>query len=785
VLEAALTLATKSVRDKKADHGILLARNLPYVSVVDDRTLMLRDGDIMASFAVEGINADTIDERQIAEVSNTFSRLIAQQKNDIAFYIHRISAETRPSMKPVEGSDFNIEIDRRWQEHLRTIGLRDRTTMITLTMRPPRIVGTLAKLVGGKHDYMRQEMKEHAARLDQVTAIFVETLAEAKPRRLTASGGEWLGLLRTIVDGSHAPLVPGTKFIPVADLIAGTNIKFHDDVFVVFGVSDATMRYGAMVTVKDYPSETFPGIFDRLNLPFDMVVTHSFTPTDNITAQEKIARVRRQMQAAEDAAVSLQVQLEQAEDDVASGRVVFGDHHCTVAVFCDTERELNEAMTFVSRAIQEAGGAMVREHFSARAAYFAQHPGNYSYRTRPSMISSQNFAELTALHGSSQGHLIEQSPWGDAVTIIPTGRGEPYRFNFHLPGKLNQRTVGHSLVLGQTGSGKTLGTAFLISQALRLNPRVIVFDKDNGFEMAIRAMGGSYSAVRMGEKTGFNPFRAESDGRGTAWFTDWLASLAAREGGQLSAIQIQALSDAVQGNAGADPVLQNFENFRTQLRSTDDNGDLYTRLGRWDENGQFGWLFGGKDWDPLKFDNKIVAFDMTEIFDNDLVRTAWMSYVFRRIERLVEDEYPTMIVLDEAWKMLDDPYFETRLKDWMLTMRKKNVAVILLTQRVSHIKNSAAGDAILESAVTRMIYPSSYNTEAELEPLNLTQNESAFLQTSNVGNHLVLLKSGQDSVVLDLDLGALEGAIEVLGGGRGEKAQPGWRDRPNFFEELM
>jgi type IV secretion system protein VirB4 len=121
----------------------------------------------------------------------------------------------------------------------------------------------------------------------------------------------------------------------------------------------------------------------------------------------------------------------------------------------------------------------------------------------------------------------------------------------------------------------------------------------------------------------------------------------------------------------------------------------------------------------------------------------------------------------------------------MLTMRKKNVAVVLLTQRVSHIKNSRAGDAILESAVTRLVYPSSYNTEAELAPLHLTPSETTFLQMSNVDNHLVLLKSGTDSVVLDFDLGAIGKGLNILGGGRGEKAPPGWRDRPEFHMEML
>ena len=785
MLEAPLTKATRSVVDKSEPWGQRLVSGLPYIGSVDDRTLMLRDGDLMSSFAVEGINADTIDNRFTTELCHAFSRFIAQQRGDVAYYVHRISVETRPSIKPVEGHPFNQEIDRRWQDYLQTVGLRDRVTMVTLVIRPPKRVARLMSLFGAKDVFSREEVKVRALRLDQMINNCMVGVSEAKPRRLLVHDGKWLGMLRTIIDGASGRLIPGGKFTPLADLLASSAIVFRGNAFECNTSDPDRKRYGTIVSVKDYPTDTFPGILDRLNLPYDTVVTQSFTPIDNITAQGKISRVRKQMKAAEDAALSLMAQLEEAEDDVASGRVVFGDHHCSIALFCESPEELEQAMAHVTRAMQDAGAAIVRENFSSRAAYFAQHPGNFAYRTRAAMLSSQNFADLCAMHGLPKGNLPEKCPWGDAITILPTARGETFRFNFHLAGSPGQRTVGHSLVLGQTGSGKTLGIAFLISQANRLDVRTIVFDKDNGFEMALRAMGGRYSSVRMGEDTGFNPMQAEADARGAAWLTDWLTALAENEGQPLNPIQIQALSDAVQSNVSADKRLQNYEQFRSQLRSTDDDGDLYNRLGRWDETGQFGWLFGGKSADPLAFDSRLTAFDMTEIFDNDRVRTAWLSYVFRRIERLVEDEHPTLLVLDEAWKLLDDPYFEARLKDWMLTMRKKNVAVVLMTQRVSHIKNSAAGDAILESAVTRLVYPSAFNTEAELQPLHLTPTESAFLQTSNVDNHLVLLKSGADSVVLDLDLSAIGKGIDVLGGGRGEKLPKGWRDREEFQMEML
>ena len=784
VLDSRATLSQRSVEDRSRDTEELLAKNLPYITTLDDQTILLRDGDVMASFAVDGISASTADELEISEIADAFSALVAQQMPDVGFYVHRISTRTAPVLDSVaEDMQFAQAIDDRWQRYLGIAGLRHRTTLVTVTIRPSKVVGLWAKISGGKRQ-TEEQLQRRVTRLNQIVNAIMETLGKSNPRRMTVSGGEWLGLLRATISGEYSPLIPGRGFVPLNDLISGAPVLFHGDAFTVFGSNSGNTKYGAIVTLKDYPGSTYPGILDGLDLPTDMVVTNSFTPGEKIDALQKIQRVARQMAAAEDAARSLQVQLEQAADDQASGRVAFGNHHCTIAVFADGDAELDDALGNITRAVTGMGGSMIRESFAARAAFFAQQPGNYSYRTRASMISSQNFAELGALHGAARGRDKALSPWGEAITILPTGNGEPYRFNFHLPGQDAERTVGHSLVLGQTGSGKTLGTAFLLTQARRLKSRIIIFDKDQGFEMPVRALGGDYTSVKMGENTGFNPFEAESDERGAAWLTDWLEAMLRPKDGELSPVQIDALAKASRDNAKAAKNLQTIGHFRTQLRAVDDGKDLYTRIGRWDQGGQFEWLFNGKGKDSLSFENDIVAFDLSEIFDNDDVRTAWLSYVFRRIERIVEDERPTLLVMDEAWKLLDDPYFQSRLKDWMLTMRKKNVAVILLTQRVSHISDSAAGGAIIESVVTRLVYPSNRNTPQELEPLNLTDREREFLMQSNVGHRLALMQSGDDSTIIDMDLHALGPFLSILGGGKGETAPKGWRERKDFWKEL-
>ncbi len=762
-----------------------LARHLPYVAALTDDVLMLRDGELMATFAVEGLCAATGESAQVEDVAEAVQAILAQSQPDFGFYVHRLSCRAEPALPaPIRADAFSFEVDRRWQAALMGLDLRERRSFVTVILRPRKLLGLTARLFGPGAQAERDRLRRRIDRLEEMVTFLMDALALTRPDRLTFGDGRWYGLLRALVTGIHEPMPLPDSFRPVADLIATSAVTFQGDQFFIPGASTEDMRFGAVFSLKAYPAMTAPGIFDQFDLDFDSVLTQSFTPIEPFDALARIKRTVRQMGAADDSAASLRAQLIDAADDLASGRVSFGNHHASVVIFTRSEAELDEAAAQVRATGQRAGCVMVREDIGARATYFAQVPGNHAFRARAAMISSRNFAHFAALHADPLGLPAAETSWGQPITILPTAARGAFRFSFHQRGKPGDRTVGHTLVLGRTGSGKTLGLAFLITQARRVGARIIVFDKDRGLEMPVRAMGGAYGAVRMGEATGFNPFAAETDERGRAWLADWLGALLSRDG-PLTAIQTQALTQAVKVNAETDPTLRSLGAFRRQFRSLDDDEDLFTRMGDWDADGSFGWLFSGQGVDTLSLKAPVTGFDLSEIFDTPAVRTAWLAYVFRRIERTIEDGVPTLIVLDEAWKLLDDDYFERRLKDWMLTMRKKNVAVVLLTQRVAHIRESRAGGSILESAVTTILYPNSRNTPEELAPLALNDRELTFACSSGLESRLALIRSGDTSVIADMDLSALGGLTKVLGGGPGGAGMPDdWRENPEFWKEI-
>jgi hypothetical protein len=54
---------------------------------------------------------------------------------------------------------------------------------------------------------------------------------------------------------------------------------------------------------------------------------------------------------------------------------------------------------------------------------------------------------------------------------------------------------------------------------------------------------------------------------------------------------------------------------------------------------------------------------MTALLETPRLRTPTMMYLFHRIEERLDGQ-PTMILIDEGWKALDDAVFVARIKDW-------------------------------------------------------------------------------------------------------------------------
>ncbi len=748
--------------------------------------MVLREGDLMATLRLDGLNPMTTPDDQLDALKRAVAAIVAQTGNVFGYYIHRISVPQDLSLSPIDGDSFAAELDRRWQRHITDLQPKKRQLYLSIIRRPsigarlPLIRALARKAWARDRDARVQELNE-------VVGFFKVALSSASPVRLTRTGGEWLGYLNALNAGRFAPIGFDQSALPLSHTLSNSRATFDGDVVTIACATTGKQKFGSLFSIKSYPSVTDVTLLDALDLPLDMVLTNSFSPIPGNIMAERIQRIIRQMHASDDAAVSLREELVVAADDQEAGRIGFGDHHLSVAVYADDRDTLEQAAAQIKRVGQEIMAVIVRENMALKATYFAQSPGNFGYRARKTPISSVNFADFAALHGSVEGRSSDRSPWGQPISILPTVGTAGYRFNFHEAGSADKEpTVGHSLVLGRTGTGKTVTTAFLAAQSQRIGARLFFFDKDRGLEMAVRALGGRYKEIRAGVPTGLNPLATEVDERGRAWLSDWLSTLLTRNG-SLTGEQSRAVQNAVGQNANAGPALQDFASFETLFQALDDEGELQSRVAEWAPGGRYGWVFdepeGGE---AIDISGEITGFDMTEILDMTTERMAVLSYIFRQIERVVEDRRPTIIVLDEAWKLLDDPYFGARLENWLVTLRKMNCVVIMMTQYPSQLEGSRVGKTIVETVPTQILFPNDRAKPSDFDFLRVNPKEAALLTEPTIGQRIALVRSAGDSVFVDADLSALGPLLNILGGGRiGENlVGPEWRTTPDFWRHL-
>jgi type IV secretion system protein VirB4 len=766
-----------SLRSKDAR----LASHLPYVVEIDDAVMRTRENALMMSLDVSGIDGVTAAPQTIAALRMQLAQLLDGLDDRFTFYVHRMMREAKPDCAPLLGQSFAADVEAAWRAHLAAQNLQDFVLIVTVVrsltapLKVPLFRASAAKAFDGDTDTRLSELREVVSILE--TGLGVAT------RRLTLSDGSLIGFYAALSSGVLRPEFRGSHSLVCEDA-ASVGLAFHKG-YVAITDGAGAARYAAVIHVKNYATATWPGMLDALDASQHTIITHSYTPIDRQVISERARRKTSQMRAADDMAVSIERQLHEAADAVESGIAGFGDHQMTITVFADSLKQLDEDIARIRGLGHQAGFRLDREVFGLPATFFAMHPGNMDYRMRVMTVASLNFADLAAFHAADVGIKSDQLPWRTPITTFQSVQGSLHRFSFHEPGDpAEEPTIGHTLVLGRSGGGKTTTVAFLIAQAQRAGLRTIIFDKEAGLKMAVTALGGRYAEIKAGRPTGLNPLATETGARGEAWLLDWFSALIEQGGTRLTPRQSDELKRAIRQNVDVTPSLRNFRDFQTLLGDVGDGRDLAMRVGEWGPDGRYSWVFGPATEPIVDFAaHDMTAVDLTEILDLATERTAVLAYLFRRIEMLIEEKRPTLIVIDEAWKVLDDAYFSRKLSEWLVTARKKNVVVVMMTQFPSQIKQSRAR-AILEALPNQLMFPNIEADGRDYENFRLTEGELGFVLSGQLGRRAALWRTSRGSTVLDVDLKPLGSLLTVLGGGRAGQAAFGddYATRPKFWK---
>jgi type IV secretion system protein VirB4 len=525
-------------------------------------------------------------------------------------------------------------------------------------------------------------------------------------------------------------------------------------------------HFGAILNIKEYTDGTYPGILNGLKyLGFEYVITHSFSPMGRQDALKALDRTKGMMVSSGDKAFSQIAELDLAMDQLASGNFVLGEYHFTIAIYAPSQEALSQHIAATRAELSNAGFVSVKEDLAVTAAFYAQLPGNWKYRTRLANVSSLNFLGLSPLHNFAMGKR-ENNPWGDCVTTLQSTNGQPYYFNFHAThpseNSLGEKAIANTMVIGKSGTGKTALINFLLSQVQKFEPAptIFFFDKDRGAEIFVRACGGNYLALENGKPTGFNPFHCERTEANVQFLADLVKVLAGKS--VYSSREEEDIFRAVENMLDTPVHLRNMTNFQKSLPNLGDDG-LFIRMRKWTAGNSLGWVFDNPvDTIDLERAN-IIGFDYTDIIDNPEVRAPLINYLLHRLEALI-DGRPLIYVMDEFWKILDGKGgLKEFAKNKQKTIRKQNGLGIFATQSPEDALASDISAALVEQTATMILLPNpNASREDYINGLKLTEAEYQVVVSLDERSRCFLVKQGHASAVCQLNLRGMDDALAVI-----------------------
>jgi type IV secretion system protein VirB4 len=788
-------------RSAASRRELLAADRIPYVVHVAPHVVRTEFGDYLMAFRLGGASFETNDD---AELNNWHERLNVLWRNiagpSVALWAQVIRRRARiPGPKGGSSAPrhccFADHLQARYQRRICSETLMQNELYLSVLYRP--VVGLTAGLVSRalartQRDSSRLGLAEALDACEKLSQTLSASLVRYEPQLLGCyrSGSAWcsslLEYLGLLINGEWQrmplPRMPLNQILTSGRLFFGTEtIEYR---------SPTETRVGAMLGIKEYPTPTTVGMYNRLlSAPFSFVLTQSFAFLTKAAGQALLQRQFNRMANAGDFAVSQAAELKDALDALTSNEFVMGDHHFSLQVMAEVGDDgagtssssrlkvLNDDVALARSLLADTGMLVAREDLALEAAFWAQLPGNFAVRPRKSPITSRNLAAMAPFHNFPVGRAIDNH-WCDALTLLVTSARSPYYFSLHAsdptdPDGGSRKDTGHTLICGPTGSGKTVFIGFLIAMLARQGVTQVVFDKDRGLEILVRALGGEYFPLKNGIPTGFNPLQLPITPSNVEFLKVWLRELSHGDSRSAPAnaplVREQTdLDQALRGTLALDAQSRRLSRLVEFLDPTDSEG-LYARLSRWCETcgGDYAWVFDNPvDTLASRLSTcTMMGFDVTEFLDHALTRSPITLYLFHLVRQLL-DGRRLVCWMDEFWRLLSDPAFESFAKDGPKTWRKLNGVMCLATQSASDVLESPISRTLVEQTPTKVFFPNAdANYQEYTEGFGLTAREFRLLKDQlEPGSRMFLVKRAHHSVICQLDLKGFDAELAVISG---------------------
>lgn len=723
-----MNLKEYSTRQKR------LCDYLPWAVSPAEGIIVNKDGSFQRSFRYRGPDLESATEAELvafmARANNAFRRFGSGWA--LFFEAARQSALDYPYSEFGDPASWLLEQERRLHFEESGEQYESRYYLTLLWLPPIDAAGKAERAL-----IERAEQHDPKGWRDRLDAFIAQTdrafdlLAQALPNIEQLDFAETLTYLHDCVSSKRHPVTPPD--IPV----------FLDAILVDQPFSGGFEpkigdRHIRTLTLLGFPGTTVPGLLDELNAQaFAYRWSTRLIAMDKAQAEKILNRQRRHWFAKRKSMANIirevmfneqaalldtdadnkALDADAALQELGSDLVSYGYMTTTITVGGEDPHQADERLRIAERIVNGRGLTAIAESLNAVEAWLGSLPGHVYANVRQPILNTLNLAHMTPLSSVWAGEESNRHLNAPALLQAHTNGTTPFRLNLHVG------DVGHALVVGPTGAGKSVLLSLIAMQWRRYDgAQIFIFDKGRSARAATLAMGGTHIDLGGDRSPALQPLKDIDQPSQATFAESWVSGLCMRQGVEMTPDRKAALWSAIQSLASA----PERERTLTGLTLLLQDETLKAALQSYTLQGPHGRLLDA-DKDDLALADT-VCFEMEDLMAIEAAVAPVLTYVFHRLEQRFNGR-PSLIILDEAWLFLDDPLFAARLRDWLKTLRKKNVAVLFATQSLADIAGSSIAPAIIESCPTRIFLPN----ERAIEPQQRTVYEAFGLNERQIG----------------------------------------------------
>lgn len=748
----------------------------------DARTLLTRNGELMQIIRIARNNADLTYENAAGGDQALRECLRRAIRETITTDRYALWVHTVRKRKPVHyGSRFDnafaAHVHEAWQKKHRWKYQYYNEVYVTVLHEGQG--GTLLDKAMFKHVFLPRRnrawrnayLDRAAVELDAVVAGLAERIRRHyRAERLSIAeraGNEKVSSIfySEPLEFLHALVNLKTEPVPVRELDAGKILNSHA---LTFGFNaleskspDGARRYAAIISLKQYREIPARAADRLLQAPIEFVVSQAFVFAP---ASKVLRQYRAQKELFEISGDDYSPAASGLEEMLKGDRGLstdYGEAQTTVMVLADEYRHVDEEVQKVQDAFADIGLITVREDIKIEECFWAQIPGNFDFIRRRDSMSAERAAGFCRLNLFSGGRDYGNH-WGEAAALLPTTVGSPYFFNFH------QKDNGHTAVFDfnsfRDNAGRML-LNFLLTCTFKYQGRMFVFDRNRSSYLWFDKIGGEYHRLPIGAKKpapgllALNPFTLEDGARNRAFLLAWLTALLE----PYFAVQEEhrkILAAAIGDLYGQPPENRHLKTLVDIAAASDYR--LAAAFAPFHSGGELAGLFDGvrETFDPSRPFN---AFDMDPALKAGATAVPLFAYLLHRIVSSL-DGRPAIIVLHEAWDLLENAFLAPRLESLLEMLTQNNVMMICATQYPDAQAGKQSFSTFLQHAASQIILPDDIVLDYPAHLPGLSAREAGLLSRMDRQRGHFLLKTADESIALSADFDGMDDIRAVLGG---------------------